>query len=317
MAKIPLKHYLWLIDKLSKRPMTFSEISDSYERSSLYERSHPLQVRTLYNWREKIDELFGIQIIYNNEAYKMENYESLENNSPQKWLIQSVAVNDVVVRSHSLQPRILLEEIPSGNELLTDLIDAMERSRVVKLSYRRFNEQNRKDPIMAEPYCVKIHNRRWYVLCHVPAQPVPETASEEYRKFGCLKIYALDRIQELEITDEGFIFPKDFYPEEFFANHFGVCIGYDTPMRKIKIRVSNEHRMYLRTLPLHPSQKEIETEDDYSIFEYGLHPTIDFIRAILSLGADAEVLEPLELREIIAEEVEAMNKCYKLRRGKR
>jgi len=73
MAKIPLKNYLWLIDKLSKRPMTFAEICDSYERSSLFERNHPLQARTLYNWREKIDELFGIQIKYNNETYRMEN----------------------------------------------------------------------------------------------------------------------------------------------------------------------------------------------------------------------------------------------------
>jgi len=316
MAKIPLKNYLWLIDKLSKRPMTFAEICDSYERSSLFERNHPLQARTLYNWREKIDELFGIQIKYNNETYRMENYESLDDNSPQKWLIQSISVNDIVARSRNLQSRILLEDIPSGNELLTDLIEAMEESKVVKISYQRFSDASAKDPIKAEPYCVKVNNRRWYVLCHVLNQPTPETTSKEYKKFGCLKIYALDRIQELEITDEKFSFPKNFYPDEFFANHFGVCIGYDIPIQKVKLRVSDEHRMYLRTLPLHHSQKEIETKDDYSVFQYRLHPTIDFIRTILALGADTEVLEPLELREAIAEEIKTMNKYYKPRKKK-
>jgi len=82
MAKILLKHYLWLIDKLSKRPMTLAELCDSYEWSSLYETGHPLQPRTLYNWREKIDELFGLQIAYTGDTYKLKNLGSLSDDSP-------------------------------------------------------------------------------------------------------------------------------------------------------------------------------------------------------------------------------------------
>jgi hypothetical protein len=310
MAKILLKHYLWLIDKLSKRPMTFIEISDSFERSSLYDDNHPLQVRTLYNWREKIDELFGIQIKYDNDTYKLQNYDDLRDSSPQSWLIHSIAVNDVVQRSHKLKSRILLENIPSGEIFLTQIIESMEESKTLKLTYRRFCDNSDNTPIEVEPYCIKVNNRRWYVLCHVPNTDIPETECAEYRQFGCLKIYALDRIQELVTTDKTFVFPEKFEPEDFFSRHFGVCVGYDVPMEKVLIRIDGDQRSYLRTLPLHGSQREIKTYDDYSIFEYHLHPTIDFIHAILSFGAEAEVIEPLQLRSVIADEAAIMNDFY-------
>jgi hypothetical protein len=307
MAKILLKHYLWLIDKLSKHPMTFNEISDSYERSSLYDNSHPLQVRTLYNWREKIDELFGIQIKYDNESYKLNNYEAIHDSSPQRWLIHSIAVNDVVERSRHLSPRILLENIPSGETFLTQIIESMEENKTMMMTYRRFSDASDNTPIEVEPYCVKVNNRRWYVLCHIPSEDPKETNNSGY---GCLKIYALDRIKKLNATDNNFVYPEDFVPEEYFAQYFGVCIGNTIPNEKILIRIDGEQRDYLRTLPLHSSQQEIETNDDYSVFEFHLHATIDFIRTILSFGADAEVLEPAKLRKAIADEAQIMNKYY-------
>lgn len=310
MAKIPLKHYLWLIDKLSKRPMTFAELRESFERSSLYDSNHPLQVRTLYNWRAKIDELFGIQIKYDNDAYQLKNYDSLDYKSPQRWLIQSLAVSDVVERKRHVQSRILLENIPSGDTYLTDIIGAMEDGRVVRLAYRRFSDEIDNTPIEVEPYCVKVCNRRWYVLCHNPKEKVSNSAPAEFRQYGSLKVYALDRIHHLELTDKTFVFPEEFSPEEFFAAHFGICIGYDVPLQRVLVRFDGEQRDYLRTLPLHSSQKELQVYDDYSVFEFFLHPTIDFVRAILSFGAEAEVLEPAELRQLMATEAEIMDDFY-------
>jgi hypothetical protein len=227
-----------------------------------------------------------------------------------KWLIQSLSVKDVVERSRQLQSRILLDDVPSGNEMLTEMIEAMEENKVVKMIYRRFNDTIPLSPIFAEPYCVKVNNRRWYALCHVSNQHVPDNTSVEYKKFGCLKIYALDRIRQLTITDEKFTFPDDFNPKEFFANYFGVYIDYEIPIQKILIRIDGWQRQYLRTLPLHHSQLELKTYDDHSIFEYHLHPTMDFISAILSFGAAAEVIEPLELRKMIADECMIMNTFY-------
>ena len=70
---------------------------------------------------------------------------------------------------------------------------------------------------------------------------------------------------------------------------------------------------YFRSLPLHTSQKEIETTPDYSIFEYKIKPTYDFEQEILSHREDVEVLEPVSLRETIKQSIMKMAKLYQVR----
>lgn len=312
MAKVLFQHYLWLINKLQTKPMTLAELSESFERSSLYDGGKGLLPRTLYNWREKIDELFGIQITYKNDAYHLVNFEHLKENSPQRWLVQSLAVNESVHQSKELKNRILLEDIPSGEAFLTPIIDAMKEGQVIRLTYRKFTDSADSAPFDVEPFCVKVNLRRWYLLGRVLTPSAQKHRPSEYDCFGALKIYALDRIQTLEITEQKFTFPKEFDAEAFFASHFGVCIGYDIPQQVIRLRVEKGMCNYLRTLPLHPSQVEVETTPEYAVFEYCLHPTIDFFRAILSFGADVEVLSPPQLREQVSDEAMIMNHIYEL-----
>lgn len=310
MAKVLLKHYLWLIDKLSRRPMTLAELSESYEQSSLYETGKGLKPRTLYNWREKIAELFGLEIHYAHSTYRLEHPERLGDNSPGRWLVQSLSVNESVRQCKGLRKRILLEDIPSGKRHLTTIIDAMQANHVLRMTYRRFTDTENLAPIDVEPYCVKVNSRRWYMLCRVLSDFAQAHEPSVYDCFGALKIYALDRIQSLEETGAKFTFPADFSPDVFFANHFGVCIAYGIPMQRIQIKVSCSLRNYILSLPLHPSQREMEHSTDHSIFSYELHPTIDFRRTLLSFGADAEVLSPTALREELATEVMRMKSLY-------
>ena len=61
---------------------------------------------------------------------------------------------------------------------------------------------------------------------------------------------------------------------------------------------------------LHHSQCEIETAEDYSIFEYRMKPTLDFRQELLSRGADVEVLAPLSFREEMIQSVNKMSSLY-------
>ena len=65
------------------------------------------------------------------------------------------------------------------------------------------------------------------------------------------------------------------------------------------LKVDSWQSKYLRTLPLHHTQVEVECNEEYSIFEYRLCPTFDFRQKILSMGAAVEVLYPKALREEI------------------
>jgi predicted DNA-binding transcriptional regulator YafY len=108
--------------------------------------------------------------------------------------------------------------------------------------------------------------------------------------------YALDRMTKVELTDETFEMPADFSPQAYFSEYFGVMTD-DTPMAHVVIRAHNWTPNYLRTLPLHHSQREIASTEHYTDFSFDIRPTVDFLNELKKYGDGIEVLEPLELRE--------------------
>ena len=150
---------------------------------------------------------------------------------------------------------------------------------------------------MVEPLCVRMFKRRWYLLVHRV-------------KENDLRIYALDRIRELNPTDETFVYPADFHPADYFACYYGIATdGYSQPAT-VRLKAFAELPHYLRSLPLHASQRETECGRDYSVFEYFLSPTFDFVQELLLHGDQIEVLAPIELQTRVAGIIRAMNGRY-------
>lgn len=86
----------------------------------------------------------------------------------------------------------------------------------------------------------------------------------------------------------------------------------DYDIEKVRTKVYNDyhHADYLRTLPIHKSQIVIDSTPEYTIFEYRLRPTDDFLSAILALSGDAEVLSPQWFRDYVREEIKRMSQRY-------
>ena len=147
------------------------------------------------------------------------------------------------------------------------------------------------------PYAIKLFRLRWYVIGKVKD------------KDG-IRIYAMDRIKHIEQTDGKFKYPKQFNVHEYYRDSFGIIIDDTKKCELIRIKVMNHQADYFRSLPLHPTQKEVETTAEYSIFEYRLKPTYDFEQEILSHREDVEVLEPASLRKVIKESIMKMAKLY-------
>ena len=70
-----------------------------------------------------------------------------------------------------------------------------------------------------------------------------------------------------------------------------------TDMAHIVVRAYGMTPHYLRTLPLHQSQQELCTTEEFADFSFDIRPTADFLGRLLSYGSDIEVLQPQELRE--------------------
>jgi len=67
---------------------------------------------------------------------------------------------------------------------------------------------------------------------------------------------------------------------------------------------------YFNSLPLHPSQRLIESNNEYSVYEYWLAPTLDFRQEVLRHGPTVEVLEPETFREEVVEDLKAAIEYY-------
>lgn len=83
------------------------------------------------------------------------------------------------------------------------------------------------------------------------------------------------------------------------------------PLQRIVLRADKCHQHYMRTLPLHHSQREIFTCDDYADFELALRPTYDFYMKLMSFGNMIKVLEPKSLQEKIYKWLEKTIEVYK------
>src|SRR5690606_5360908 len=109
--------------------------------------------------------------------------------------------------------------------------------------------------IEIKPYCIKIFKQRWYVL-------------GENTAFNEMRIYALDRIQSITTTNTKFKIPKNFIADAYFENAYGIVVHPEIPACDVKLKVFGNSRKYIQTLPLHHSQKEVESNEEFSILKY-------------------------------------------------
>lgn len=299
MVELLLKRYLWLIDTLKRGgEMTFDEIAAQWSKSSVNDNGSELSKRTFYNHCQAVARHFGIDIECRRgrglNLYGIANPEAIEENSLTKWALDSFSLGELLLGNASIADKILLEDIPSGREWLEPILKALQENRQIELEYENFF--GIKFTGIVNPLCVKLFKRRWYMLCQV----------REDRK----RIFSLDRLKSLTLADSRFIYPKDFVPKDYFRDVFGIVAGTGGKVENIVIRTYAELPDYLRSLPMHHSQREIESNKDYTDFSLRLRPSFDFIQELLLHRDQLEVLSPCTLRDEVARIISKMKNHY-------
>lgn len=304
MGKNLLNKYIWFVETIyNAKRITYEEINEKWRNNAL-SNGLDLPSRTFHKWRIAVEEMFGLIIDCERKGgyhYYIANADELKEGNIRNWLINTFSISNLLVDNLQLHERILLEEIPSGQKYFAQIIDAMKSNNLINMTYRSYWKDNSYN-FDVEPYCVKLFRQRWYLLGRSP-----------YKKQ--MMIYALDRIQELRIIDENFELPAIFNANEFFSEYFGVNIGDEVDVETVKLKVASYQANYIRAVPLHHSQNEIEKNEDYSIFELRLRPTSDLMREILWHGEAIEVLAPLELRKEVTNKIENMSGKYNINKG--
>jgi hypothetical protein len=300
MAKNLFNRYIWLVDTLYRLgPITYKEISERWQRNEEMSEGKQLPLRTFHNHRQEIEMMFDINIECDKQnRYFIDNADDIQRGGVRTWLLNTFAVNNLINESHKIKNRILFEQIPSGQQYLTPIIEAMSDGRCITMTYQSFWHPEPHDVVL-EPYCVKVFRQRWYVIgCSV--------------KQKVIRTYSLDRIQRIEIMEQSFKLPKSFDSTAYFANSFGIIVEQEVPPCVVKLKAYDKQADYIRTLPLHASQQEIEKSDEYSVFSYYIAPTFDFVQEILSRGNEVEVLSPERLRREIVDKAAQIVERYKI-----
>lgn len=293
MRKDLIRKYIWLIDTINQagsEGITFARIAEKWKSNILLSKGTEYAWRTFMNHKDDVYELFGIQI----ECRKSDNTYHIADRSELKdaagfkrWVFDALSLSNQLSESSALRDRVLLEDNPSGQEFVAAILEAMRNSKMVTFSYKPFwvTEDRVSNLYHVKPYALKYFRRRWYLLGKYGDNP--------------MRIYALDRMLDIDIEFEDFTLPADFDAEEFFSSCFGIIVGDEEP-QLIQLKVDAFQANYLHSLPLHHSQKVVEQTKEYTIFSYFLRITYDFKQELLALGDTTEVLYPKALRKEMA-----------------
>lgn len=293
---ILFNRYLWLLEQLSpNRMLTKEEIDRLWEKSALNKNGEKvIPRRTFARMRDAIEELFGIRIVCDrsvNVYYIADNLEEQTQNV-RKFLLSAFSANHLLRENQDLMPRILMDNVSvGGNTFVEDITAAMRDNRRLSITYQSFEMQKPREFEVC-PYALRYANHRWYLL-----------AKTDFHT--ALRLYALDRMSTVTATDRTFHLPEDFNAADFFSRFFGAMIT-DADVETIRLKTNDFRTPYLRSLPLHQSQKEIRPDE----FELRLVPTPDFLQALRSIGPDIEITRPKWLREQFRNEAKTLMKRY-------
>ena len=289
------RQYIWIINTLrAYGKLTLEELNQKWIDDAVAD-GNPLQRSSFYRHRDAIQDMSGIVIDCEPRTYKyyISNQEALGDDSIESWLFSTLTVHGVLADSAAVKERLALENAPAGEQYLDTIISAIKGNHRLRIGYQKFEAEGYEKIVC--PYALKLFRQRWYLLA----------LNDEEQ----MRIYALDRMTMAQLTDEVFNMPADFSAQAYFSEYFGVLTN-DTPMTHVVVRAHNWMPNYLRTLPLHHSQREIASTEHYTDFSFDIRPTSDFLGELLRHSNGIEVLEPLELREKMRQMIAETLKRY-------
>lgn len=307
MAAHLFNRYIWLVDVIyAAGHISLEDINRRWAQSSLNDK-HEEQIprRTFINWRNEVEELFRINIECDRHTntYYIANASDIAASNLRQWMLNTFSVSHMLNDCDDIRDSIVLEEMPSGTRFLTTIIDAIRERKQLCVTYKRFNANVPHDFRFA-PYCMKVFKQRWYMAGCSSDHP------------GEIRVYALDRVQDMQRTDETYSIPADFSAKRFFRDFYGIFVEQERAPERVVIKVNATGAHYVRSLPLHHTQVETERNAQYSIFEYRLVPTFDFIQELRTHGGGTEVLAPESLVEAFRDTARQYQRLYLHEAGK-
>lgn len=291
---------LWIISVFNEYgDFSLKELNERFMRYSLNYDGEEISERTFNRDREFIASSFQIDIEYDARIrkYSLRNKEVIEENPIYRYLLSSLHINNLSAMAIKHKDKIMLQNPPTGVELLHTVLNAIDQGRTLCFDYVSYYAKDRTLHFELIPAFVRLFEQRWYLI-------------GEFTDRSQTRVLALERMHNLTIGEKQLSASPNITPQEFYDGCFGV-IRDDKQAQTIKLKIYDKQVDYIRSLPLHASQQEIETGKDYAIFQYYFRPSFDFVQEILWHRDKVEVIEPKILREEVISLLRQMLERYK------
>ena len=268
---------------------SFEEIEKRLE-SNLLDQGHTdgYSLRTFQRDMKDMEEIYDITIKYD-RSRKGYYIESLQPDWASQRLMEAFDVMNIIQAGSEFGNIIDFEKHTStGTDNLFGIIHAIKNRHRLQFDHQSF-WQDRSSLRIVDPYGVKEYKRRWYLVA-------------KDSKDGRIKTFGLDRISNLGYTHETFTYPKNFSIQQLFQDAYGIILGDEgQSAEEVILSFTPEQGKYIKSLPLHSSQRALIDNDKEYRVSLTVYTTFDLEMDIRAWGDKVTVLAPGHLRQDIKE----------------
>ena len=279
--------------------MSLKEINEHYQYSSLYDGE--IIPRTFARYKDYIAETFPCYIDYNQSTnqYFLKRYHQYgQDDSLYNYLLSAYHIEGMSELAVKHRDKVKLLDAPTGVENVQIILEAIDKQKGIECVYYSFDRATKKQQLLI-PYFLKTWEQRWYL------------AAEPDNHHHGISIFALERMDNIRLTEKKMLPSNDVTADEYWEGSFGVNHSDNQVPEQIVIKAYGAQAEYIRALPIHESQKELERTDEYTIFEYHIVPCFNLFQQLLWHREKLEIIEPIKMREEMKKIVQNIISLYK------
>ncbi len=283
-----IARYNLIIKKIRKAPATFQEISEYLKRESeLQEYNFNMHIRTFQRDLIDIRSIYDIDIRCDRRTQKY-YIDNEGNQAAMERILEAYDTFNALSLTDRLSNYIHFENRRSmGTENLYGLLHAMQNKVRIHFTYKKFWEDEPTQRTV-EPFALKEFRNRWYLV-----------GNDTNR--NSVRIFALDRLQNLEISKSKFTPTSPFDVNEYFQDSFGIISSHGKKAEKVVLSFTPDQGKYIKSLPLHHSQQILADNKNEVLVSLNLAITFDFVMELMSYGPEVKVIQPESLANELKE----------------
>ena len=256
----------------------------NYATQGLGDHDESITIRTLQRDFTAIQDIFGIRIGYNRarkgycileRGETAHEYEKLLQNFELLSRIDDPSLVSCIDAEHRLPPI---------GDSLHEVLFAIRERRMIEIEYEHYRNCNEIRKHTISPHLLKESQHRWYIV--------------GYNEGGELRVYALERVQSVKYLEHRKFKPRPMEKiKQQFSESFGVWADGNQQAEDVVIKYDRLDGSFVKSLPLHHTQRVIEENEDSITIGLKLRITNDFVMALLSRSRSIEIIKPHSLRQ--------------------